>query len=205
MELFRALRTALGDLPIVAEDWASCLTSVRELLKASGFPGMKVLQFGPDAHRQRVPAPQLPGQLRLLPGTHDNDTLLGWWERRRDRGRAQAADRVPGPDPRRGGEKTACCGGVLASPALLAVIPMADWLGLGSEARINVPGRADGNWQWRAADTALTTERAAEIRTMTVRYFRARKPKAEPAAAAAKEPAAKPDQGAKSADRRQKS
>ena len=83
--------------------------------------------------------------------------------------------------------------GVLASPALLAVIPMADWLGLGSEARINVPGRADGNWQWRAADTALTTELAAEIRTMTARYFRARKPKAEPAAAAAKEPAAKPD------------
>ena len=75
---------------------------------------------------------------------------------------------------------------------------MADWLGLGSEARMNTPGKAAGNWQWRAAGNALTTELAAEIRAMTARYFRTRpvkKPAAKaPDAAADKAPdaAAKP-------------
>ena len=63
--------------------------------------------------------------------------------------------------------------GVMASPARLAVIPMTDWLGLGTEARINTPGRADGNWQWRAAQGVFTTALAAEIRAMSVRFFRA--------------------------------
>ena len=85
----------------------------------------------------------------------------------------------------------------MASPSLLAIIPMADWLGLGSEARMNTPGKAAGNWQWRAADNALTTELAAEIRAMTARYFRTRpvkKPAAKAPDAAAKpvNPAAVP-------------
>ena len=196
MELFRALRTALGDLPIVAEDLGELFDSVRELLKASGFPGMKVLQFGLDGTDNEYLPHNYPANCVCYPGTHDNDTLLGWWENGAAEAERRQLTEYLALTPAEG-VKNGVLRGVLASPALLAVIPMADWLGLGSEARINVPGRADGNWQWRAADTALTTELAAEIRTMTVRYFRARKPKAEQAAAAAKEPAAKLDKAQK--------
>ena len=80
MELFRALRTALGDLPIVAEDLGELFDSVRELLKASGFPGMKVLQFGLDGTDNEYLPHNYPANCVCYPGTHDNDTLLGWWE-----------------------------------------------------------------------------------------------------------------------------
>ena len=130
------------------------------------------------------------------PGTHDNNTLSGWFKSELDgKARKQAIEYFALTEQE--GILRGLLRGVLASPAALAIIPLADWLEAGPEARMNTPGKAQGNWQWRAADTALTTELAAEIRTMTVRYFRARKPKAEPAAAAAKEPAAKPDKAQK--------
>ncbi|HJD22463.1 MAG TPA: 4-alpha-glucanotransferase [Candidatus Gemmiger faecigallinarum] len=182
MDLFRALKTALGDLPIVAEDLGELFDSVRELLKASGFPGMKVLQFALDGTDNEYLPHNYPANCVCYPGTHDNDTLLGWWENGATEAERQQLTEylaLTGAE----GVRDGVLRGVLASPALLAVIPMTDWLGLGSEARINVPGRADGNWQWRAAATAFTPELAAEIRAMTARYFRARRPRGQAAPA----------------------
>ena len=197
MDLFRALKTALGDLPIVAEDLGELFDSVRELRAESTFPGMKVLQFALDGTDNEYLPHNYPRNSVCYPGTHDNDTLKGWWE---TGATLQQQEQLTGylALTEQEGILRGILRGVLASPSLLAIIPMADWLGLGSEARMNTPGKAAGNWQWRAADNALTTELAAEIRAMTARYFRTRpvkKPAAKaPDAAADKAPdaAAKP-------------
>lgn len=172
MELFKALRNALGDLPIVAEDLGEMFPSVRELLAASGFPGMKVLQFaftGDDS----VDLPHnYPRNCVAYPGTHDNNTLVGWYGTEiKAAARRQARDYFALTE-----EEGICRGllrGVLASPAALAIIPMADWLEVGGAARMNTPGKPDGNWQWRADAAAFTPALASEIRALSARYFRA--------------------------------
>lgn len=184
MELFQALRNALGDLPIVAEDLGEMFPSVRELLAASGFPGMKVLQFGITGEDSVDLPHNYPRNCVAYPGTHDNNTLAGWYAQElTDAARAQAKAYFALTEAE--GLYRGLLRGVLASPAALAVIPMADWLEAGPEARMNTPGRADGNWQWRAGEADFTPALAAEIREMSARYFRA-----VPAKSAAK-PAAK--------------
>ena len=127
MELFRALHEAMGDLPIVAEDLGEMFPSVRQLLKESGFPGMKVLQFAFSGQGQRGPAPQLSAQLRGLP----------WHPRQQHPGRLVCRGGGDGGTPaghrllaltEQEGYLRGLLRGVLASPAALAVIPMADWL-----------------------------------------------------------------------------
>lgn len=172
MELFRALRTALGDLPIIAEDLGEMFDSVRRLLADSGFPGMKVLQFaftGADS----VDLPHnYPAHCVAYPGTHDNNTLRGWLENEASPAqRRQAAGYFALTEQE--GVIRGMLRGVLASPAELAVITMADWLEEGETARMNTPGVAAGNWQWRARQGMLTRELAQQIRELSARYFRA--------------------------------
>ena len=181
----------------MAEDLGELFDSVRELLTESGFPGMKVLQFAFDGTDNEYLPHNCTANSVCYAGTHDNNTLMGWWE-----SEATAAQRdqiteylalTPEEGPRLG-----ILRGVLASPSRLAVVTMADWLGLDETARMNTPGKADGNWQWRAAAGALTSELAAEIRTLTLRYFRTapRRAAASPAAAADKTAAETPDTAA---------
>ena len=213
MDLFRELRTALGELPIVAEDLGEMFDSVRELLRESGFPGMKVLQFaftGSDS----VDLPHnYPRHCVAYPGTHDNNTLKGWFEQETTPAQRRQATEYFALTPAEG-KMTGLLRGVLASPAELAIVTMADWLGAGSEARMNTPGKPTGNWQWRAGARDLTPALAHTIRALCARYFRAeplpparepkrakkpatqkfaaKKPAAQKSAAAAKkEPAAK--------------
>lgn len=172
MDLFRMLRAALGELPIVAEDLGELFPSVRQLLAESGFPGMKVLQFALDGSDNEYLPHNYPANCVCYPGTHDNDTLLGWWDTGlTDKQRDQLTGYLALTESE--GVRLGILRGVMASPARLAIVPMTDWLGLGTEARINTPGRADGNWQWRAAQGVFTTALAAEIRAVSVRFFRA--------------------------------
>ena len=195
MDLFRALKTALGDLPIVAEDLGEMFDSVRTLLKESGFPGMKVLQFALDGTDNEYLPHNYPANCVCYPGTHDNDTLRGWWENGATEAEREQLTAYLALTEREG-LRDGVLRGVLGSPARLAIVPMADWLGLGSAARMNTPGQPAGNWQWRAAPGALTPELAANIRALTARYFRARKAKAAaekaPAKAAEKTGKARP-------------
>ena len=110
MELFRALRTALGDLPIVAEDLGELFDSVRELLKASGFPGMKVLQFGLDGTDNEYLPHNYPANCVCYPGTHDNDTLLGWWENGAAEAERKQLTEYLALTPAEGGEKRRAAG-----------------------------------------------------------------------------------------------
>lgn len=155
--LFRALSARVGRLPLIAEDLGVITEDVRQLRERLGLPGMAVLQFllaDPewDAARQGT-------DTICYTGTHDNDTSVGWYEDLSRAGR-EAAQRVSNRLARFGDsmhEPHWCilrC--ALDSPSCLAVAPMQDFLGLGSAARLNYPGRADGNWQWRLMEAQLT-------------------------------------------------
>ena len=196
MELFRALHNALGSLPIVAEDLGEMFDSVRELLAESGFPGMKVLQFSLNGTDSLDLPHNYPAHCVAYPGTHDNNTLRGWLENETtpaQRKQAKAYFALTEQE----GEITGLLRGVLASPAELAIVTMADWLEKGSEARMNTPGNPAGNWQWRVAAKDLTPALARKIHEMSARYFRAEPlPEAEPK----KEKAPAPQPKAKAAD-----
>ncbi len=153
LEFFRSVRAAFPDARIVAEDLGLLTPSVEELLRDTGLPGMAVLQFafGADAKN-----PYLPHNLGrngvVYPGTHDNDTTLGWYstagEKTRDHVRRYL--RVDGREVGWDFIRSA-----YSSVSAIAVIAMQDILSLGSEARLNSPGKREGNWRWRLADGDL--------------------------------------------------
>ena len=171
MELFEALRRELGQVPIVAEDLGLLFGSVRRLLKASGLPGMKVLQFAfdPDCDSEYLPHNH-PENCVVYPGTHDNATAAQWLATagKKELAKARAYLGLTKEE----GEVKGFLRGALASPARLAVIPAADWLGLGAEGRINTPGTSAGNWQWRAKPGAFSPALAGAIRRQCAVYGR---------------------------------
>ncbi len=175
MELFRAMEAAIGHaLPIVAEDLGELFDSVRELLQESGYPGMKVLQFGFGGGYEFLPYNYTRNTV-VYPGTHDNTTLTDWWknvasEQEKDFARRYLnlksdEDAVP-----------ALLDAVLSSVSDTAIVPMFDWLGLGGEARLNCPGRTGGNWSWRMLDGAATNALADTIRSRCWVYGRTTAP-----------------------------
>lgn len=173
LALFRALERRLGGaLPIVAEDLGELFPSVRELLRASGYPGMKVLQFAfdPDSDSEYLPH-NYPVNSVAYPGTHDNTTLADWLRCARAGERRKAAAYF-GLNQQEGYVE-GMLRGILASPSALCVIPMADWLGLGASGRINTPSTVGGkNWTWRARAARLTPALAQHIAQKCALYGR---------------------------------
>lgn len=171
MDFIRAVRAALPDLAIIAEDLGYLTPEVRALRRASGFAGMKVLQFAFDS---REPGDYLPHNYRrnavVYTGTHDNIPTAAW------QARADPADVAAARAYLAAAEEDltpAFIRAALASVCDTAILPMQDWLGLGAEARMNTPSRLDGNWQWRMAPDALSSVLAGRIRALTERYGRA--------------------------------
>lgn len=169
-----AIKTALPGLDIIAEDLGFMTPEVIALREYSGFPGMKVLQFAFTGEDSVDLPHNYPRNCVAYPGTHDNNTLTGWFAEE-----LTAAQRKQVVDyfalTKQEGTVRGMLRGVLASTAALAIIPMADWLEEPAAARMNTPGQAQGNWQWRADAKKLTPALAAEIRVLTERYFRAAK------------------------------
>ncbi|HEX5727233.1 MAG TPA: 4-alpha-glucanotransferase [Longimicrobiaceae bacterium] len=160
--LFAAVERELGPLPLVAEDLGIITPEVEALREALGFPGMRVLQFGyGDADPASPHRPENhPRNAVAYTGTHDNDTALGWW-----RTAPEAARAALGGD---GGDvHWRMIERALASPAAVAILPLQDVLGLGSEARMNTPGTVEGNWEWRFREGDLTPELAGRLRELT--------------------------------------
>jgi 4-alpha-glucanotransferase len=160
-EPFEAARRALGDLPLVAEDLGAITPAVVRLRERLGLPGMVVLQFGfgggpANPHRLE----NHPENAVVYTGTHDNDTALGWWS-----SLTGARKRATGLDSR--DPIWSLVERALSSRARLAILPAQDLLGLGSEARLNTPGRADGNWSWRLRRGQLTRALATRLREAT--------------------------------------
>jgi 4-alpha-glucanotransferase len=170
VKLFEAVRRELGDVPLVAEDLGVITDDVRALLAALGIPGMKVLQFGfSEDDSEHLPHRHVANAV-VYTGTHDNDTTRGWFAALAEPERRRVLDYV-------GGDGTDIARDFLreaaTSVARLAVVPLQDVLGLGSEARMNTPGVARGNWAWRALPGALTAERAAGLKRLALLTGRA--------------------------------
>lgn len=147
IKFFEAVKSSFPNAKLIAEDLGEITPDVRELLAQTGLPGMGVLHFafGGDANNPYLPHMHVPN-LAAYPGLHDNDTSLGWYESA-DEGTRDHFRRyfsVDGSTPQ--WDMIRAC---YRSPARLAVIAMQDFLNLPSSARMNTPGTAQGNWQWR--------------------------------------------------------
>jgi len=165
---FEAARSALGRLPILAEDLGLLTEDVRGLRDRLGFPGMRVLQFafGGDPEENEHHPQNHPRRCVVYTGTHDNDTIVGWFQGSAQRSSVrsaaeiraerEAALRAVGTDGRE--IHWDLIGLAFRSRADTAIVPLQDVLGLGSEARMNRPGTKRGNWLWRFPEGALTDE-----------------------------------------------
>ena len=170
-KLFAAVERELGPLPLIAEDLGIITPAVDALRESLGFPGMRVLQFafGDDDDPANPHRPErYPADSVAYTGTHDNNPALGWYrDEASDRARAALCQGCDAGDV-----NWRMIGIVLGSDAALAVIPLQDVLGLGSEARMNTPGSVDGNWLWRFRAGDLTPALAGRLRDLTARTGR---------------------------------
>ncbi len=181
-DLFRTLKGSLGELPLIAEDLGVITPDVIALRDAYGLPGMKILQFafGGDAQNQDLPHNYVRNCVAYT-GTHDNDTVLGWW--RSLGGGGKRGREVSSPVREHCKRYLATDGreihwnfirAVWASVADVAITPLQDVLGLRSEARMNLPATGEGNWSWRFDDGVLTNSIATRLRELTETYGRLR-------------------------------
>lgn len=165
--MLTSLKQQFPDLPLVAEDLGIITPEVKALKEAFSLPGMSILQFGFDG------LPDNPHSLSeqvensvVYTGTHDNDTMLGWWQSLENEDHkkwilSQLPDiQDPMPWPMIAAAMYSC--------AKLAIFPMQDFLSLDNCSRMNVPGVADGNWHWQLDETQLTDELAAQIANLVV-------------------------------------
>jgi len=167
---FDATARELGRLPLVAEDLGVITPPVARLRDELGLPGMCVLQFAFDPGDPDSPhrfENQIENQV-IYTGTHDHDTVRGWYESLADEQRAEVEAELRLRGIRLGRQPWwALIGLTFASPARLAILQAQDMLGLGSEARMNYPSRATGNWRWQLEPGALTTALARRLREAT--------------------------------------
>jgi 4-alpha-glucanotransferase len=180
--LFDAVTKALGPVPIVAENLGVITPAVEALREQFGYPGMSILQFafGTDPESHQFRPHNFPRARVVYTGTHDNDTTLGWWRSTGASDSTRAAEDVArekafalaylGADGRE--MNWTLIRAALASVADTVIIPMQDILGLGSEARMNLPGRASGNWGFRFSWDQITPEIVERLRTMIDVYER---------------------------------
>jgi 4-alpha-glucanotransferase len=173
--LFHALKAHFGSLPIIAEDLGYITADVHELRDAHNLPGMSILQFAFGSTGESEHQPHTYPRNRVVyPGTHDNETLIGWWQNLSENTRVHARRYLGlhSGDPRAVAE--CMLRHSLLSHANLCIIPMQDILGLGNEARFNSPGtEGPHNWSWRMSKNGLGTFLATEWRERIALYGRA--------------------------------
>ncbi|MCR5303245.1 MAG: 4-alpha-glucanotransferase [Lachnospiraceae bacterium] len=172
--VFSAIKSRIGEKPLIAEDLGLMTPGVKKLLKKTGFPGMKVLQFAFEPEDCEWHSPYLPHNFRrncvVYTGTHDNDTTEGWYKSLKNNEKKAVRTYLRVNDGRKVREELVRM--AEASVAELCVIPVQDWLGLGAEARINIPSTLGGNWDWRMKEGALTDKLSSRILEMTRLYGR---------------------------------
>ncbi|MFT3742831.1 MAG: 4-alpha-glucanotransferase [Pyrinomonadaceae bacterium] len=164
-ELFTVLNRRLGSLPVIAEDLGAMTPAIEELRDAFNFPGMRILQyaFGGDAYNRDLPHNFIRNSVAYT-GTHDNDTTAGWYKKADKKARQHCREytRSNGREIHWDMIRT-----LLGSTANTAIIPAQDLLGLGSEARMNTPATANGNWSWRLKPGELTEATAERLLELT--------------------------------------
>jgi 4-alpha-glucanotransferase len=180
-DLFTAIRKTLGQLPIIAEDLGVITPDVVALRDDFGFPGMRILQFGFGGDSKNIDLPHnYVANVVAYTGTHDNDTTVGWFESVAGEGSTRTADQIER-------ERQFCLDylnsdgkeihwdfirAVFASVANTAIVPLQDVLGLGTEARMNLPNSTEGNWSWRFRASDLTDQIADRLKKLATLYGR---------------------------------
>ena len=167
---FSNVKRKLPELNVIAEDLGVISKRVKRLLRFCGYPGMKVLSFGFDGGQDN---PHFLANITensiCYTGTHDNDTLIGWWNQLGEETKKYAKENLPERDT----ISDSMIEAALGSPARIAVIPMQDILKLDGSARMNTPGTVGGsNWRWRMQKGALTDELADKYRELNEFYER---------------------------------
>jgi 4-alpha-glucanotransferase len=171
LPLFEAIKSANPEAKLIAEDLGIITDSVKALVAATGAPGMKILQFGFEGTTEYLPENAIPNSV-LYPGTHDNDTSWGWYRKSPPdiqesfRNHLKVSGEDVAWDMIRAG---------YGSASRLFIAPLQDLLNLGSEARINTPGQAVGNWQWRVTEAQLKTlrrERTGHLKELAKEHGR---------------------------------
>lgn len=171
IELFKAVKKALGDLAIVAEDLGLITPDVHALLEKTGFPGMRVLQFGfgSDANDKFLPHNYVAHAVAYS-GTHDNDTTEGWYSTAPE-SQKDYLRRYFNTDGKHAAHTLVR--GVFASVADIAIVPLQDVLEVGAEGRMNFPGRSHDNWLWRFKEGDIKPEHEAFLLDLARCYGRA--------------------------------
>jgi 4-alpha-glucanotransferase len=180
-DLFNTLKWVFGDLPILAEDLGVITPDVEALRDDFGFPGMRILQFAWGGDTKNIDLPHnYIKNCCVYTGTHDNDTTVGWFNSEAGKGSGRDAKQIEK-------EKKFCLEylnvsgkeihwdfirAVMASVADTAIVPMQDVLGMGGDARMNLPASTEGNWQWRCKTGDFSDKNAAKLRTLATLYGR---------------------------------
>ena len=173
MDIFRKMQEKFGKLNIIAEDLGFLTPSVLELVKDTGFPGMKVLEFAFDSREESDYLPHnYTSNCVVYTGTHDNNTIRGWYGEMSEEDRQLSVDYMNNPHTPVEEIHWDFVRLALSSVAKLAVIPVQDYLGLGGDARINTPSTLGDNWRWRMMPGEITDEIVVKCRTMAKLYGR---------------------------------
>jgi 4-alpha-glucanotransferase len=181
-EIFDKLKADFGELPIIAEDLGVITPDVQALRDAFGFPGMRILQFAFRNNTNTDLPHNYVSNTIVYTGTHDNDTAVGWFNSEAGLGSTRTAEQIES-------ERSFCMQylnsdgkeihwdfirSAMATVAHTAIIPLQDLLGLGSDARMNLPASAEGNWRWRFQQKALTRKISKRLKHLTELYVRGR-------------------------------
>ncbi len=175
-DLFSAIRKSLGKIDVIAEDLGFITPSVRRLVKRTGFPNMKVLEFAFDPKDATGSNDYLPHNYGtncvVYTGTHDNETLMGWLKGLSPAGRRRIYEYLDLKNRKADAVCSALIRTAYASVADYCIIPLQDHLGLGNQARINTPSTLGGNWTWRLTEDELTGELAEKLLRLVNLYGR---------------------------------
>ena len=176
MDLFNTIRRRLGDVEVIAEDLGLMTEGVRQLVKDSGYPNMKVLQFAVDPADIALSNDYWPQNYNrncvVYTGTHDNETLAGWYAGLSKEAKAQLRAYLGNYDIAEKRMYKAAINCAMTSVAKDCIIPIQDHLGLPNTCRMNQPGTVGFNWRWRLIPGQVTGELAEEVKTMTIRANR---------------------------------
>ncbi len=177
MDLFNTIRYRLGDVKVIAEDLGLMTDGVRRLVKASGYPNMKVLQFAVDPADIACSNDYWPHNYHsncvVYTGTHDNETVAGWLAGLDEASMKQVREYLCNFDTPDEKLYKVMINLAMASVAKDCIVPIQDHLGLPNTARMNVPGTVGVNWRWRLVEGQLTDELAGEVLAVTTRCNRA--------------------------------
>lgn len=176
IELFRRVKEALGDKEIIAEDLGYVTDSVRRLVAETGYPGMKVLEFAFDSRDSGCASDYLPHNYPencvAYTGTHDNETIAGWFESIKPEEQKLARDYLCDHYTPVEELHLPFISLVMRSQARMCIIPLQDYLGLGNDCRINTPSTVGENWRWRLVPGQMSEAVIEEIGAVTKRYGR---------------------------------